>query len=776
MEDLVLNTKVDYALAYASIGWNVLPLWNITSNGCACGNANCKSKGKHPISLLAPKGQDSATTSRATITSWFTQFPDANIGVYLAPSNLCAVDIDVRNGGDYTIEELEGIHGAIESDVLQLTGGGGEHRVFKLPEGVKLPGKLGEGVDLKSNGYIVVEPSNHASGNTYEWEGSSNPLEGCEPSELPEWILNIANASAITPATGVGEPINHGMTDDQYTDIVNALQFIPADERDTWLTVGMALHNANDSRSYELWDKWSATSDKYDHKDQFRVWRSFRHKGLSGYDLATVFYLAQENGWVNRKKETLSVEPITIDDGGKPFIEEVISLDTTNPVDGCDETPELLLTTPVKELNEFMEWAETRSGNPQREISVIATLSLASVLAGRMYLSEQSNTSSLYFMLLAPTGMGKNYARTSIKDFLEDAGLGSLVSGSGNTSSGAVMFALWQAPCHIQIVDEVGKLLASARKSSNGQMAEALATMTEAYSSTTNSLKPKNYSQWGDVSKGKAAKKESVTIYWPAITQLSIGTLGQVFDNLTTGEIEDGFLNRQTVVIPSEPMLGKKKIRNRPIPPELLEWAYKIRNPDRTGAQDLTGMTEDSGIKPIYKTVLFETKAEDLFDDFGDGIDALNETGQLVIPELAQRWRENAMRLATALAVCANSSKPIITKEIAEWSICYIWHYGNRFMKVASTKVADSDHHRLYLNIAELVERSKSKGMTERDMSTYSRLFQSARPYDRNQAIDALMMDKRIMRVEIPNPSGRGRKRRAFICPEYFEDGMTALN
>ena len=775
-QETISQEKLQTALEYIKLGWHVLPLWQMVEDKCACGNANCKSPGKHPISHLVPHGQNSAATDEQTVTNWWTHYPDANIGVYLAPSNLCAVGIDVRHGGDYTMEELEGIHGKTDSDVLQLTGGGGEHRVFKLPEGVKLPGTLGKGIDLKSNGYIVVEPSNHVSGGAYEWEASSNPLEGCEPSDLPEWILNIANASSSSPVEAGGEPINFGMTSDQYEDVLAALPFIPADERDMWTKVGMALHSTNDGRAYDLWCQWSATSDKYDHKDQFRVWRSFKHKGLSGYDLATVFYLAQENGWVNRKKETLSVEPITIDDGGKPFIEEVISLDTTNPVDGCDETPERLLTTPVKELNEFMEWAETRSGNPQKEISVLAALSLASVLAGRMYLSEQSNTSSLYFMLLAPTGMGKNYARTSIKDFLGDAGLERLVSGSGNTSSGAVMFALWQAPCHIQIVDEVGKLLASARKSSNGQMAEALATMTEAYSSTTNSLKPKNYSQWGDVSKGKAVKKESVTIYWPAITQLSIGTLGQVFDNLTTGEIEDGFLNRQIVMIPSEPMLGKKKIRDRPIPPELLEWAYKIRNPDRAGAQDLTGMTEDSGIKPIYKTVLFETKAEDLFDDFGDGIDALAETGKLAIPELAQRWRENSMRLATALAVCKNSERPIITEEIAEWSVCYIWHYGSRFMKVASTKVADSDHHRLYLNIVELVERSKSKGMTERDMSTYSRLFQSARPYDRNQAIDALMMDKRIMRVEIPNPSGRGRKRRAFICPEYFEDGMTALN
>ena len=60
--------------------------------------------------------------------------------------------------------------------------------------------------------------------------------------------------------------------------------------------------------------------------------------------------------------------------------------------------------------------------------------------------------------------------------------------------------------------------------------------------------------------------------------------------------------------------------------------------------------------------------------------------------------------------------------------------------------------------------------MTERDLSTYSRLFASSRPNEREQAFRALLAESRIMQVAIPSPSGRGRKRMAYISPKFFDE------
>ena len=89
------------------------------------GRKTVNSPGKHPYHPFAPFGQRSATCDASQVRKWWSSCPEANIGIYLAPSGLCAIDIDPRNGGLFTIDDIEAEHGPIVSDLLQYTGGGG---------------------------------------------------------------------------------------------------------------------------------------------------------------------------------------------------------------------------------------------------------------------------------------------------------------------------------------------------------------------------------------------------------------------------------------------------------------------------------------------------------------------------------------------------------------------------------------------------------------------------------------------------------------------------
>ena len=57
--------NVDYALAYARLGWHVLPVWSVDAQGqCRCGrphNEKGHTPGKHPHTELAPHGHHDAT-------------------------------------------------------------------------------------------------------------------------------------------------------------------------------------------------------------------------------------------------------------------------------------------------------------------------------------------------------------------------------------------------------------------------------------------------------------------------------------------------------------------------------------------------------------------------------------------------------------------------------------------------------------------------------------------------------------------------------------------
>lgn len=185
------------ALAYAEIGWPVLPLHTPVDGGCSCRNQDCKSVGKHPRTR---NGRDDATTDATTIKKWWSQWPSANIGILTGTeSGIISLDIDGPAGEAY-IEARE-----LPDTAEQITGRGRQN-IFRRPSE---PTKSKTGlfgpdskIDVKADGgYIVAPPSLHYTGKNYTWELSSNPLEGQEIAPAPAWLLDmIVEASGKKPA------------------------------------------------------------------------------------------------------------------------------------------------------------------------------------------------------------------------------------------------------------------------------------------------------------------------------------------------------------------------------------------------------------------------------------------------------------------------------------------------------------------------------------------------------------------------------------------------
>ena len=75
-----------------------------------------------------------------------------------------------------------------------------------------------------------------------------------------------------------------------------ALYSIPADDRDTWVQVGMAIKSELGDGGFDLWDSWSRQSDRYKGADARAVWRSIKGR-YNGVSIATLYHMAKENGW-----------------------------------------------------------------------------------------------------------------------------------------------------------------------------------------------------------------------------------------------------------------------------------------------------------------------------------------------------------------------------------------------------------------------------------------------------------------------------------------------
>jgi hypothetical protein len=142
----------DRALALAKRGLVVFPI---------------KPGDKTPI---CKNGCKDATTNEETITGWWSAVPEANICIATgAKSGVWVLDIDGEEG-EASLREIESRMGQLPPTVEAITGGGGRHLFFKLPDFDDAPvirnsaGQLGTGLDVRCSrrGWLCGRPAKHS--------------------------------------------------------------------------------------------------------------------------------------------------------------------------------------------------------------------------------------------------------------------------------------------------------------------------------------------------------------------------------------------------------------------------------------------------------------------------------------------------------------------------------------------------------------------------------------------------------------------------------------
>lgn len=209
----MLETTLDWALFYVSKGWSVLPIWWIENGRCACGDAECRSQGKHPAGHLAPHGLKSASNDPDVITQWYSQAPKMNLAIATgAVSNLIVLDLDVKEtdddiiDGEYELKNwLAGKGIDFPDSLVQETGGGGSHILLSFPAisgprpVIASRANWLPGVDIRADGgYIVAAPSQHVSGKFYHWQS------GHVLSVVSNDILAVLSEKRNTPGSSLG--------------------------------------------------------------------------------------------------------------------------------------------------------------------------------------------------------------------------------------------------------------------------------------------------------------------------------------------------------------------------------------------------------------------------------------------------------------------------------------------------------------------------------------------------------------------------------------------
>lgn len=196
------------AIWYARHGWYVIPLhaplFDNKHNcvGCTCEawrrkhtpSYVCNTPGKHPV---IKDWETNASNNIATINEWWKRWVWANVGIAAGKSGLLVFD---RDSYKDTYEGDELLTPSDENTVTNLTGGGGTHLIYKMPDGATFTNahsKLPTGIDIRGfGGQFVAPPSVHPSGQVYQWEAGFGPHE-VSLLPVPENLRLILEEQAI---------------------------------------------------------------------------------------------------------------------------------------------------------------------------------------------------------------------------------------------------------------------------------------------------------------------------------------------------------------------------------------------------------------------------------------------------------------------------------------------------------------------------------------------------------------------------------------------------
>jgi hypothetical protein len=234
-----VNSNLEAALAYARRGWYVYPAYSKTR-------------------ALVRWGTE-ATTDEKIIRGWWVLWPDAIVCIACGPSGLAVIDLDIKDGhdGPAVFAALEKVHGTAPRTLMQRTGSGGTHLIFRGT--IKTTrGALGDGIDTRGKGGMIVAAPSIVNGKPYVLLEDELTGELDEPADLPQWAVDLAGKVREREVEGDGE-FKARYTAEEFEQLLNLIPVEKYDDNhDAWLELMLACtHASTVDDGEEAFMKWT---------------------------------------------------------------------------------------------------------------------------------------------------------------------------------------------------------------------------------------------------------------------------------------------------------------------------------------------------------------------------------------------------------------------------------------------------------------------------------------------------------------------------------------
>lgn len=615
------------ALRYADLGYRVFP---------------CVPGGKPPITN---HGFHDATNDPEQIERWWTQHPNANIGI--PTEGLIVIDIDDNNiTWPDNYEKTLTLAGA----PMSVTPRGGVHRIFRQPAEKSwrnTESRLAPRVDTRANGGYIIAPPSIVDGKSYRW-APGYELD-VPPNRLPEpppWLvadLDCLGDKAIAPHVNINIETNgipKGQRNATLARLAGAMRRVGMSQTE----IAAALHQANKDR---------CTPSLSPHEVD-RIAASIARYAPDEVSVALV-----EDQYQQMQEDQAA------DDTAEP----------ESPTCDSEPIPDELLYVPGF-VDEVMRYTLDTAPYPERVLAFAGALSLQALLAGRKVRDLMDNRTNLYILGLANSGAGKEHPRKINTRILHEVGLSSCL-GTSFASGEGIEDRLYLHPATLFQVDELDGLMSRINQARDARYEQIISILLQMYSSASSIY----------VMRAKAGQ-DRATIDQPCLCLFGTAVPKHFYGSLSSRFMTNGFLARLFILECRSRGSGQDNT-DRPIPTSILEaahWWADFR-PGESGnlaewhpAPQCVSQSDDATI--VFRGIRERADAE---------YTLCEKDNDPVGMAIWARVYEKARRLALIYSVSLNRHNPIITNEAATWAGLFAEHQTRRMLSMVRLHVSEND-------------------------------------------------------------------------------------
>ncbi|UGB26372.1 bifunctional DNA primase/polymerase [Methylorubrum sp. B1-46] len=671
-----------------------------------------------------------ATTNERQIRTWWEQNPDALPALHLGRADLLVIDADGEGGVADWYAVLDGR----DDDAPTVeTPSGGEHRYFRrggrdLGNGRgSLPPKRGKiGIDVRGKGgYVIAPGATLLDGRRYE----ANGYDILSAPEIPDWLVEILQgqhevqenrAARIEPGAPVSDVRRRAYGERALEAEMRELAMAAPGTRNetanlcafrigqlvgggclTEQEAYAALHNAAAS--------WGIPANDKALGQRGTIARALRDGARSprycpeevpdtrGAEAAAALLARQ----VQREPDGTLIDAETGE-----VIETADHAIDDDPIGGDYDFGDI--ARPDGLLGDITDWIVGTSRKPNRPLAMTAAISVLAGICSRHLMGPTGSATHLFLVNLGATSVGKDRPFKAVGQLLKASGYGCILQSGKFMSGSAIELTLKTSRTAVATVDEIGSAIfakMSSRKATTHENAIS-SVLRELWS-----VLPGD--DWHTFAKAGAAGEYLAS---PALTLMGASTLNEFYRSITGASVDNGFLNRFTVIMADPPAEERDELLNRLVVPPSLSQRLASILPNAGNLQALTALVGEEHPADIYKVRWAAPEVEAMHLSLARRIAHWRDDDDEASPYLG-RTAEMAIRLATIHAVSAMGRRAVVTERDYRWGASVALASARFMIREASARMAETEfqaNQKLVLAYIRDVREAKRSDITRK--------------------------------------------------------------